>query len=771
MMRSLWAGVTGLQAHQIAMDVEGHNIANVNTVGYKYSRVSFADQISQTVKTATGPQGNAGGRNAMQIGLGSSVEATTKVFKTGSLETTDVGTDLAIEGDGFFVVSDDGGKTYSYTRNGEFTRDAVGNLINTSGYIVQGWMQDPKTKTVDATGPIEDIVIPAGLRTEAKASDVITLKANLNSGNEVGEKKKLISSLDKWHFAYDENKNDNVIANPGPPIEYEPGEGHKEDSTTDYKFNKEQKIVEYAYDMGVMFNESGSALALRENQGLWVSYKDATYSSAGDIAGGATYVGPIPIPINFNLNGTLIEGSIGSTGSTSAENAQQLVKLINAQTPKTGVVATLKDGVDNEHLGITLTNDNRSGTLESTKNIIITAPSGGGAIQSAGLTAAAGAEVRTAYKYQYVSNGANYTPESEPPTTISTTKTFTTTEDLRAWIQKDARFQGAMSGGGAVTDRSVIDVTVNDSGQFQIKKSKGGDTSPSLNIAITGFSNSLTGDDGIAENSKLTSVMRALEGKLTRKDSFRTSQSMFVSSIGATTNVFDSLGSKHNVTIEYAKIGKTSDNGTEWMVKISVPQPGVINDTGIGLKNIVTGYVRFNDKGALTTYTPSSISYSPNNGAAPNQNIKLNIGNPNGFDGLTSYDSESNVQNNTANGYAGGDLAAIRIDEFGNVKGTFTNDKTVTLAKVALAKFTNNEGLEAKGGNMFNQSSNSGEPIIGTAASGGRGAVKASHLEMSNVDLSRSLTQLIVVQRGFQANSKTITTSDQMLNTLLQLKQ
>ncbi len=751
MMRSLWAGVTGLQAHQIAMDVEGHNIANVNTVGYKYSRVSFADQISQTVKTATGPQGSAGGRNAMQIGLGSSVEATTKVFKTGSLETTDVGTDLAIEGDGFFIVSDDGGKTYSYTRNGEFTRDAVGNLINTSGYIVQGWMQDPVTKTVDATGPIEDIVIPAGLRTEAKASDTITIKANLNSGDEVGDKKKAIAPLDSFHNAYDENK-DGIVHNGATPPVYQPGEDHKEDSSTEFKFNKDQKIIEYAYDMGVMHNETGTALGLRKNQGIWVSYKEAVHSSAGDIAEHG------PIEIRFNLNGTLIEGSIGSATSTSAENAQSLLKLINAQSSKTGVVATIKDGTTNTSSGLTLTNDNRSGTLESTKNIIITNPATG-TFGAAGL-AGAPISVITAHKYQYVQNGASY------PTTPENSRTFRTTEDLREWIQRDAR-----AAGDDPTDPTVVNVTVNNAGQFQIKKVSGGDASPSLNIAITGFSNELTGDDGIAENSKLTSVMRALEGKLTQKDSFRTSQGLFASQLATTTNIFDSLGSKHNVHTEYVKIGKTADNGTEWMVKISVAQPGVINDTGIGLKNVVTGYVRFNDKGALITSTPSNISFSPNNGAAPNQNIKLNIGDPNSFDGLTSYDSASDIQNNTANGYPGGDLAAIRVDEFGNVKGTFTNDRTVTLATIALAKFTNNEGLEAKGGNMFNQSSNSGEPIIGTAATGGRGAVKASHLEMSNVDLSRSLTQLIVVQRGFQANSKTITTSDQMLNTLLQLKQ
>ena len=87
-----------------------------------------------------------------------------------------------------------------------------------------------------------------------------------------------------------------------------------------------------------------------------------------------------------------------------------------------------------------------------------------------------------------------------------------------------------------------------------------------------------------------------------------------------------------------------------------------------------------------------------------------------------------------------------------------------------MATFTNNQGLESDGGNCFVQTSNSGDPIVGQASTGGKGTIQSSSLEMSNVDLSRSLTQLIVIQRGYQANSKTITTADEMLNTLLQLK-
>ncbi len=186
MLRSLFAGVTGLQSHQIAMDVESNNIANVNTIGYKYSRANFSDLLAQTGQIATAPQGDLGGKNAVQVGLGTSVNSVTRIMTQGSIQNTDKNTDVAIQGDGFFIVSSDGGSTYKYSRSGDFKFDAGGNFVDNNGFIVQGWVRDPDTGKVDATAPITNINIPPGLTTPANAtygSDVI--KANLDSGETV----------------------------------------------------------------------------------------------------------------------------------------------------------------------------------------------------------------------------------------------------------------------------------------------------------------------------------------------------------------------------------------------------------------------------------------------------------------------------------------------------------------------------------------------------------------------------------------------------------
>ena len=186
-MRSLWSGVSGLNAHQVAMDVEANNIANVNTIGFKYGRTNFQNLLSQTIKSATAPQGDLGGKNSLQIGLGATVSAVETMFKQGSIQNTDKTTDMAISGDGFFIVSDDGGKIYRYTRAGNFTFDANGNFVDPNGFIVQGWLADSETNKIDTSSGIKPISIPPGLTTPANPTSIISIKANLNSGDHIFE--------------------------------------------------------------------------------------------------------------------------------------------------------------------------------------------------------------------------------------------------------------------------------------------------------------------------------------------------------------------------------------------------------------------------------------------------------------------------------------------------------------------------------------------------------------------------------------------------------
>jgi flagellar hook protein FlgE len=178
MMRSLFSGVSGLKNHQTRMDVIGNNISNVNTTGFKSSRVTFVDTLSQTLTGASAPKGTLGGTNPKQIGLGSNVGSIDLMFQDGSVQSTGKNTDLCLSGNGLFVVKQ-GNETF-YTRDGAFEFDADGNyVLPGSGMFVQGWMgQDGNIDTTAATG---NIVVQAGKSMAAKATSQVTYNNNLNA--------------------------------------------------------------------------------------------------------------------------------------------------------------------------------------------------------------------------------------------------------------------------------------------------------------------------------------------------------------------------------------------------------------------------------------------------------------------------------------------------------------------------------------------------------------------------------------------------------------
>lgn len=817
-MRSLWAGVSGLQAHQYAMDVEGNNIANVNTFGFKYSRADFSTLMSQTSKIATAPDGNLGGKNPMQVGLGAGVNSTTRIHSQGNIQTTDKNTDMAINGDGFFIVSNDGGTTQYYTRAGDFKTDAVGNFVDNNGYTVQGWNYNQETGQIDSSTSVGDIVIPPGMSMPARPSTSVSLTANLDSGNTLGmnaSAKRPIYALDSTHGRRDDT---------GTVID-ENDTGHTEFYTTS---KTGAQVTEKGVDMGVVFNAQGEGLNLRDGQGMWVSYADAKWTSntvlntdipasQADIQANTQYTfwgytntngTQVPATLDITINGVHI--------TATGVGKETFLNAINAKTAETGVVASIVDG------RMTFTNDNSTGTTAKSKNINITidetrntvgqsisftgadlrdpdltrAPRAGATILG-GQGIARPISVITAHEYIYSSNNVDIGPNPNPNAANANDanmpqptgqRTFHTTEDLRELLQRDARYAVDYDGNGSIqnynppgvgggngtpgADANIgVEVIVESDGRFKITNPKLNDQSKDMTFKVTGYSNEA---NKIATNDKFTAMFSALDGNFNAGNNEKYSQDMYLSAHTASIEIFDSLGTRHELTVQFTKQTKTADGGAEWSIIISVPEPAEINFSGDGAPgNIVVGNLRFGNDGSLQSYTPNVLNFTGNNGSKPDQVIKLDFGTTGAFDGLTSYDKDSATTKQETDGYTGGNLKpdALRTDENGYIYGEFTNGKTLALAKVALATFPNNMGLEEMGNNLYKATANSGTATIGHAGEGGRGGLKGSAIEMSNVDLSRALTELIVIQRGYQANSKTITTSDQLLNTLLQLKQ
>ncbi len=180
-MRSLYSGVSGLQNHQIRMDVIGNNISNVNTTGFKKGRVNFQDMLSQTMAGAARPTDEVGGVNPKQVGLGMNIASIDTIHTQGSLQTTGVMTDVAIQGDGFFILR--AGNKLFHTRAGAFGLDENGTLVNpANGLRVQGWQAeeiDGQT-FINTAADVEDLVIPVGSKDPAAATTDVELACNLD---------------------------------------------------------------------------------------------------------------------------------------------------------------------------------------------------------------------------------------------------------------------------------------------------------------------------------------------------------------------------------------------------------------------------------------------------------------------------------------------------------------------------------------------------------------------------------------------------------------
>ncbi len=462
MMRSLYAGVSGLKTHQVRMDVIGNNVSNVNTHGFKSERVTFMDMISQEMRGAQEPKENIGGINPMQVGLGVMMASIDKIMTQGSLQNTGKNTDVAVSGEGFFVIRD--GNKQFYTRAGQFDIDKDGFYVNPgTGLRVQGWnarTNDKGEAYVNSSAQLEDIRIPLYSKKPAKATTEVQYESNLNQA-------------------------------------------------------------------------------------------------------------VLPVPAD-----------------ATEEQLQEF--LLGPPGQRRGHVSTINvfDNQGNERelkLEFYKTNENRWAvrtSLAETENLTVSVEGPGG--------------------------------------------------------------RNTVIGGNR---------------QFEI---------------------------GFTPDGRIASV----------SDGMDTANS-----------------GNLKVNIEYRIAGN----------------PEV-------------------------------------------QKFQLNMGEANAVKGVTQFASSFTTRAKAQDGYPMGYLEAFSIDNTGTVVGTYTNGVREPLAMLALATFTNPGGLDKAGETKFSESMNSGTANIGAAGIAGKGRINSGLLEMSNVDLSEQFTDMIVTQRGFQANSRTITTSDQMIQEVLGLK-
>ncbi len=565
MLRSLFAGVTGSRSHQSRMDVIGNNIANVNTIGYKSARMTFQEAFAQTIRSGSRPSENIGGTNPAQIGLGNMIRSIDVDMTQGGLESTEKLTDMAIDGDGFFVLSD--GEATKYTRDGSFTLDGEGYLVAPgSGYKVMGWMAtDGK---IDKSESLKAIRIQLGESMTAQATDMVRYRGNLNAES---------SGL----------------------------------------FDLEALGI--GAEVARMLHDEAKAAA----------------ETADDPSNVARDVGSSETSINDDISALLSAAKAAAGPDATAEN----------------VVAAIR--------GATETDINLQNAVADACDRVASAIPGA------------------------------------------------TAQDVISALE---RIQNTVATVTARATEAAQEAAADDSATPADVRDAVGDVLDSTNVLLA-------------------------------------SAQAAPSEWSTQTEIYDSQGVKHELHLVFTKV---DDNRWVWRAV----SPGATGE----------GTVIFRADGTVDRdYMSQQVVVDPANGAAL-INATLD------FSNITQFGAGSSVADAFVTGFPSGTLESFKIDPDGTITGIYSNQQNEILGQIVLAKFTNPAGLSRDGNNLYTETANSGTANIGSAAESGRGKIMSGQVEMSNVDLAREFTDMIITLRGFQANARLITTAEEMLQELIQLK-
>lgn len=677
MMRSLFSGVSGLKNHQTRMDVIGNNISNVNTTGFKSSRVTFSDMISQTLTGASRPiDGQIGGTNPKQIGLGSAVAGIDLLFTNGSVQSTGKNTDLCLSGDGLFAVSPDGdGKQKYYTRNGAFSFDADGNYVQPgNGMHVLGYMAE--------NGVLSNSVTPIQIKdTQKTLTGVATANAtyvdNLNAdtkGTAIGGiLVKYADGTTATVSNYQPQKATTTL------LTLSSGETVELDETAGYSFSNGASVNGKALYTKKIDSVTATAAGA-------VTLELSTGGSVHSINGGSTYTPPALNNGTYKYGDTYtLKGTINAVTTTGAAPGH------------TKLTVTLTDGNT-----VTFEVPLPTGTPYTNGEQVSFD------FKISKITAAAGAKVNLAN-----ANGKSVTTTA-PLTVANDTQTYTRI--------------------GTTGDGTVVSTTPLDAAGYTLNNKRV--------ESVT-----LQGKDG----STLSGLIGA---DYAVNDNF-------YPSLVSTVTVYGSQGRKYDVPV---LLTKTKAN--TW--KMSLQSGG--DRVTVKEKDGSTTTIQLEDQkdlifDSMGKYVQggATLRLSPTSGDATPQLVTLNLS------GLTQY-AGSNTVSTKSDGYAAGTLDSVSFDTSGVLTGTYSNGVKQTIAQVAVAKFANTSGLTKLGDSLYEESNNSGEAVIKKATDAAGCKITPSAIEMSNVDVANEFTDMIITQRGFQANSKTITVSDEMLETLIQMK-
>lgn len=726
MMRALFSSVAGLKSHQTKMDVIGNNIANVNTVGFKSSRTTFSTMMYQTTSGASGANAalGTGGVNAKQIGLGANFASTMVTVSTGGApETTGGAFDLKISdtsSTSFFIVNN--GSENLFTRAGAFYVDGAGNLcMESTGYTVMGWQ-------VDANGNIKkDTVSPLKIMSDSNQTSQpeYTTKARCNG----------ILDDNSANVSMDTGYNMNLILYDNLGYAYTAKfavqigseDGQYTVNLTDILDSNGKSIIteESGLGLGDLFttgsssNAQGSNVDITDNYTMASGMANVLKSLAGeaDDAGNRTYVFPAEV-----LNEYL--GPFSSKDGTT---------IPSWEFPEGYTVEYTVMRDENNPNDLTAVDKKDDGTSVDGSLVIKDAS---GSIVERG---------EEPYKTLFPAGTAG---------AENITKTITPNDLLQQWNDAGQLAFNSVTG----TDRKNPPDGAPDPVQMA-------ELSSAQKTALNGLGAQLEDTDHVyvyIVNGK--PVFDKVSDAALQKVSHTYTLNDYLDRSYLEVSASD-INSKNIFTTDLPKDVKLRYNPGDGSYKIVTPSTD-------GFK------IQFSTVDGSLTYVGVDGSTS--------QLLQLSKFTNGNFSDIeidfTNLKNLANSGSSTAamvGGDADGDgkgkkigkLSGLSVDGSGKIFGTYDNGNTLLLGQIAVARFANASGLESIGDNCFRTTLNSGEfDGIGVEIDGDGSSISPGQLEMSNVDLATEFTQMITTQRGYQANSRVITTSDSILEELINLK-
>lgn len=802
---ALTTSLTGLQAAETVIDVVGNNVANSGTVGFKESDVLFANQFLQTQSIGSAPTESTGGTNPRQIGLGVKVASINPDFTQGTIQISSNPLDVAIQGDGFLIVQGFQGEQF-FTRNGQLQTNSQNDIVTPTGNRVLGLPVDQNFE-IDTTSDLVPLNIPLGSQTVAQATQTAFFSGVLSPSFDIGDRPGIVTS-EPLGDATVEFPDDDALGGPFNSGDIQITSAPNTNTSSGAASGSGSALLadDYLYRVTWFTNnatippgelrESAPSAAITVNgvtAGQEIDLSNlptdgSSYWSGRRIYrsddGGVTYqqLGPDLdlTTTTFNDDGSLALGGALNTDALDQQEYSYYVTFLNTSTgtesrpsalvgPYPISDASSRIRIDNipqptgggfDQIRIYRNTGSNSAdyflldTFNTGVTTYIDAASDADIATNPTLDLlGAKASATTLLTNVVVRNGSEYTTPFELGTlsfagtkggrtleakefTIGAT---TTLNDLKNFMQQAYGIDTSLSPGGTITADGELEFTSN----IGIENE--------LGVSLTSF--------------RMTPTATGVTAPISV--SFDSSQD--ANGQGSTTNfvVYDTLGEPLNVRITtvmeaqdgtsttYRWFATSEDNEPLTGVNTFLASDTLVFDRNGNITSPPTGLATIAIDHPAESPLVFDLDFSQISGLARTDSA----GNPTSYINMTSQD-----------GFPPGSLTSFTITESGLIRGVFSNGAERPLGQIRMARFANSVGLAQVGNNMYSEGINSGEPIIGDPGEAGLGTLTAGAVELSNSDIGQNLIELILASSQYRGGARVITTTQQLLDELLNIR-